>query len=193
MNEIMRTLRLPAFIYFLIVAIAIGNWMIDPDAAAKWIFVMVLFPVVVLSANFSSYKGSCTIQDREKLNRTLSLAGSILVVALSLKMVEITQLLSEQQIDWLMVYIIGGFFIFFGNNIPKAMIPLNAKHCSPAQYQSLQRFIGWGFVLIGIAYIGIHFILPMETAENFGRIILWTGLAILIIRTFIARHRSISR
>jgi len=183
MTQTLRQLLLPAIVYLFIVIFALLNWQVQPEASSKWILVMLLFPVAVFSTNMLTRRSTCEGNESGKLNRTLAFAGSLLAFVLIFKLAETTLFMTEGQAGWIMTILVGGFFIFFGNNIPKSIVPLNAKNCSPAQYQALHRFIGWGFVLIGIANIGVHFFMPMEQADDVGRLIMWSGLAILALRS----------
>jgi hypothetical protein len=61
--------------------------------------------------------------------------------------------------------VIGAYFVFAGNAMPKRLTPLAALRCDPATAQAVQRLTGWTWVLSGLAVAGAWLALPPDLAE----------------------------
>lgn len=79
----------------------------------------------------------------------------------------------------------GLFFVWMGNAMPKALTPLSGPQCSgdPMKAQAFQRFVGWTWVLTGLAYSISWLVLPFGLAKPVAMTCLFVGMGITITAT----------
>lgn len=74
----------------------------------------------------------------------------------------------------------GIFLVFSGNAMPKMLTPLSAARCDGTKTQAFQRFFGWTWVLMGIAYTIAWLILPVEIARPVSASLVIAGILIVV-------------
>ncbi len=77
-------------------------------------------------------------------------AGAIVALAAVLAF---TDLVSEGWADRIMMVVLGGILVVYGNSFPKTLRPLSAMRCETTREQSLRRLSGWFYVLVGLTWI----------------------------------------
>ena len=60
--------------------------------------------------------------------------------------------------------ILGGYFVFTGNAMPKMLTPLSALRHDPAMAQAFRRIGGWIWVLSGFGFTIAWLALPIDLA-----------------------------
>jgi hypothetical protein len=85
----------------------------------------------------------------------------------------------------------GAFFVFTGNALPKTLTPLSARQCGEATSQALQRFMGWTWVLMGLAFSAVWLALPIDAAEPVSVAVIATGA--IAVATRIVRARAMRK
>jgi hypothetical protein len=87
----------------------------------------------------------------------------------------------------------GLFFVVTGNALPKMLTPLPALQCAAAKVQAFQRFAGWAWVLMGLAFVAIALALPMDSAKPASQLLLVGGtlaVATRLARLLLVRRRE---
>ena len=83
-----------------------------------------------------------------------------------------------------MYVLVGCYFVFQGNRLPKILSSLSDACGDPATMQTLRRRIGWTWVLAGFAFAIVWLILPENPALPIGIAIVLAGVLVpsLILR-----------
>ena len=68
-----------------------------------------------------------------------------------------------------------------GNAVPKVIGPLEGR-CSPAKWQSEQRFSGWVFTLAGLAYTTLWVFAPVAHAADASMLACAAALVLVLAR-----------
>jgi hypothetical protein len=72
-----------------------------------------------------------------------------------------------------------------GNAFPKTVFPLSPSVAGEATAQAYKRFVGWTYVLGGLAYAGVWLIAPLPlSAAMLGMAILLTAGLLPVLYTF---------
>lgn len=108
-----------------------------------------------------------------------ALVGAALLLALALGLA-MTDFLDADTESRIMMVVFGAMLVVSGNSIPKALRPRSAMRCDSTREQSVRRFMGWFFVLTGIAWIAVWLILPVDHASV---VTLVSAVAFLLILT----------
>jgi hypothetical protein len=77
-----------------------------------------------------------------------------------------------------MYVLVGCYFVFQGNRIPKMLSPLSDAHGDPATMQTLRRRIGWIWVLSGFAFAVVWLVVPERLALPIGVAIVLIGIVV---------------
>lgn len=93
-----------------------------------------------------------------------ALLGAALLIALALGLAT-TDFLNADTESRIMMVVFGAMLVVSGNSIPKALRPRSAMRCDSTREQSIRRFMGWFFVLTGIAWIAVWLTLPVDYAS----------------------------
>jgi hypothetical protein len=92
-----------------------------------------------------------------------------------------------------MMVILGVFFAFTGNAMPKTLTPLSALQCDPAKIQAFQRLAGWTWVLTGLGYSMAWLLLPIDAAQPTSLVLLVGGMLVVaaqVVRLRRSRHKA---
>ena len=170
-----------ALVALVVAALAAANGYVFPDrllAPITAVGAMAAIWLVVIWVE--RVKSGQTDSQRRMLVRSACIAGLMLVVALGAKLAHVLGLDGGMLSHRAPGVIMGFMLMAVGNMAPKAVGPLTAKRCSPAQTQSLQRSIGWTFVLAGLAFAGVWMLAPLDQANAIATTIC-AGALILVI------------
>ena len=121
-------------------------------------------------------------------------AGLILAISLGVKLA--TAIGAIENADFsrrATMVVMGAFFVFTGNAIPKTLTPLSALQCNAARVQAFQRFAGWMWVLTGLAFALVWVLLPLDVAKPVSTILLVSGILAIVsqmVRLRRTRHRE---
>lgn len=160
------------------VALAASNWYLQPERAAAWVAAVVLLACMAVALVVSTGRPT-----GEAIRRAVVFAGWLLVISLGATLVGGLDAMSRRATH----VVLGAFFVATGNAMPKTLTPLSALRCDPAKVQAFQRFVGWTWVLTGVAYSLAWLVLPLDVAKPVS--VAFLGAGMLLVATRIAHLR----
>jgi hypothetical protein len=170
--------------------LAVGNWYLQPDRAWAWASAMVVIGCmgvalfVVPRYEYVTRRGA-----GDAIRSAVVFSGLILAISLGMKLALVLGAVTDADLSRrATMVILGVFFAFTGNGMPKTLTPLAAMRCDPARVQAFQRFAGWTWVLTGLAFAGVWLLLPLGLAKPVSVIVLMSGM--LAIAAQLARLRT---
>ena len=83
----------------------------------------------------------------------------------------------------------GIWLIADGNRAPKLML-VPPSHDDSAAVQRFQRFTGWSWVLVGVVYVLLWLVLPVDQAYNASSIVLFCGFLLFAAQMFLLVRRA---
>lgn len=116
---------------------------------------------------------------RISLRNPLIGAGLFLLVTIALVAARRAELIAPDFVERGVNVMIGLFFIVIGNYMPKTIEKKNGVACRPSRVQSLQRFSGWVFVIMGLVYTGAALLLPVEQATTVMKFVMIPGVVLV--------------
>jgi hypothetical protein len=165
------------------------NWYVQPQRAWAWATTLVLLAIMMLAA-FAvrrTKSGAARGRAADSITSGIVFAGLMLASSLGLKLATALGAVSRSDLaQRLLMVILGAFFTFTGNALPKTLTPLAAK-CDGARVQAFQRLAGWTWVLTGLTFATTWLVLPVHLAQPVSLVLLLGGM--LIIVTQIVRLR----
>jgi hypothetical protein len=176
------------------IGLAVVNWYVQPAKAVAWGSATALLIVLLVVWAYATL-----ILRRPEVERTwrqagasisggVVFAGLILVCSLALKLAMSFGAVDDPDLSQRITNaIMGAFFVFTGNALPKMLTPLSSLRCDAARVQRFQRFAGWTWVLAGLGFAYVWLVLPVNVAEPVS-VLLLMG-AVLIIGTQCIRLR----
>lgn len=177
-------------------ALAAANWYVQPGRAGAPAVALLLVACMTaaLFRNPGHKDGEAARRQEEDSIRTgIAFAGSILVLSLGMKLVSALGGAADVELSWRAVMaIIGAFFVFTGNALPKKLWQLSAVPENAARVQAFQRFAGWTWVLTGLAFALAWLLLPVNQAEPL-TFILIPGAVLIIGVQMIRLRRACGR
>jgi hypothetical protein len=176
-------------------ALAALNWYLAPAHARSWasalIFVACLAVVWRAVLNRVSHRG--VDQAADSIRNGIVFGVLIIIAALAARLAAAVGAHADDLSRRLPMIVLGLSFVFVGNAMPKMLTPLSALHCDPARVQALQRFAGWTWVLMGLAYAAVWALGSRNVAEPLSTAILLFGtLAVFarVLRLWQSRHNA---
>ena len=180
-------------------AMAATAWYFEPARAAGWATVLGITTAMALVAWLVS-QGVQKVAEVQGWSASLcggidSIRGAIVFGSLMMMMSLGSKLATGLGVDGaadfqdlsqrLTNVVTGLFFIWMGNAMPKALTPLSGPQCSgdPIKAQAFQRFVGWTWVLTGLAYSISWLMLPAGFAKPVALTCLFVGMGITITAT----------
>lgn len=103
-----------------------------------------------------------------KSDNPLSTVQTILLAVVVLGVAVVgatTELLAGDLAERVLMVLLGGMLVLYGNAVPKALRPLSEMRCVPATEQRLRRLTGWLLVLTGLSWAVSWIALPVDAAE----------------------------
>jgi hypothetical protein len=163
--------------------LAAGNWYLQRERAAAWAAAIVtLFVLAVVW-------GGMTVALRRSKNEaaawrgagaSIAFAGLMMVIPLGVKLaVTLGALDSADVAQRATMVVVGAFFAFTGNALPKMLTPLSAMQCDGSRTQAFQRFAGWTWTLTGLAFAIVWLALPAGVAKPLSLLLLMSGVLIV--------------
>ena len=172
------------------VALAAANWYLRPERAVAWLAALAMFGAMALALALTGRAGH---DGAKRSGADAIAAGAIfagLILAFTLGSRLAAALGAPADTDFAhraTMVILGGFFVATGNAMPKTLTPLSAKGCAPAKNQAIQRFVGWTWVLGGLAFAAAWLALPLAQAEPVSMLVLIAAMLTTIGRVFVWR------
>jgi hypothetical protein len=170
--------------------LAIWNWFVQPQRAWAWATTLVLLAVmtVVALAARRSTSGTAWHRAADSVTAGIVFAGLMLASSLGLKLATALGAMSRSDLSQRMLMVIlGAFFTFTGNALPKTLTPLAAK-CDGARVQAFQRFAGWTWVLTGLTFATSWLVLPIDLAQPVSVVLLFGGMLIIVTQLIRVRR-----
>jgi hypothetical protein len=181
--------RLAAALLALSTLLAIWNWYVQPQHAAVWAITLTTLAIMMLAALAArrSTSGASSRRAADGIMVGIVFAGLMLASSLGLKLAAALGATGRSDLaQRMLMVILGAFFTFTGNALPKTLTPLAAK-CDGARVQAFQRLAGWTWVLTGLTFGTAWLVLPVRLAQPVSLVLLLGGM--LVIATQIARLR----
>jgi hypothetical protein len=181
--------RLAAALLALSTLLAIWNWYVQPQHAAVWAITLTTLAIMMLAALAArrSTSGASSRRAADSIMVGIVFAGLMLASSLGLKLATALGATGRSDLaQRMLMVILGAFFTFTGNALPKTLTPLAAK-CDGARVQAFQRLAGWTWVLTGLTFGTAWLVLPVRLAQPVSLVLLLGGM--LVIATQIVRLR----
>jgi hypothetical protein len=169
--------------------LAVWNWYVQPQRAWAWTLTLALVAIMMLAALTvrRSNSGASSRRTADSITAGIVFAGLMLVSSLGLKLATALGATGRSDLaQRALMVILGAFFTFTGNALPKTLTPLAAK-CDGARVQAFQRLAGWTWALTGLTFAMVWLVLPVSLAQPVSLVLLLGGM--LIIVTQIVRLR----
>jgi uncharacterized membrane protein len=166
-------------------ALAAGNWYLRPERANSWAMALVFIASLALVLWTAIRRPPTAVAERhsaDSIRSGIVWATLIIAVSLSVKLVQALGAIDDPDASKrLTMVMLGAFFVFTGNAMPKMLTPLSVLRCDGAKTQAVQRFAGWTFVLTGLAFAAAWLVLPPDVAEPVSvAFIFCAGLAVMV-------------
>ncbi|MDP9193830.1 MAG: hypothetical protein M3P06_19220 [Acidobacteriota bacterium] len=171
-------------------ALAAMNWYVRPAPLGIAVSVVLLLAVMTLAYLFSLRRSDVEARRRasDEIRNAIVFAGLIMLIPLSAKLAAAFGAIDDGEVSKrVTMAILGAFFVFTGNAIPKTLTPLSSLQCDGARMQAFQRISGWTWVLTGLAYALAWLTLPLDLAKPVSVALMMAGM--LVIITQIVRLR----
>ncbi len=189
----LRNLRTPTtFVAVAVMAIAAVDWRLKPEQAPHWMLGMAAMAVIWLVAALVGEFGSKSESQKRYIAMSATLAGVILAVALGMAIVDVDGSNGHVLTSRLSGILSGLVLAVIGNAGPKVTEVLKPGCFSTAEGMAVKRFIGWTFVLAGLAYALLWGFAPIPMAED-ASIPLVTGSLLLALARMAWAVRRLTR
>lgn len=172
--------------------LAAWNWYVQPQRASVWTVVLVILALLMLAAlAVRRTHGVAWRRGADSIASGIVFAGLMLASSLGLKLATALGAVNRTDLSQrVLMVILGAFFAFTGNALPKTLQPLSAK-CDGARAQAFQRLAGWTWVLTGLTFAISWLVLPVSVAQPVSLVLLVGGM--LTIGAQIVRLRRTRR
>jgi hypothetical protein len=183
------------------IVLAAGDWYFQRERAAAW-----AAAIVTLFLLAGVWGGMTSVLRRSKhdaagwrgasvsTTSAVAFAGLMMVIPLGVKLaVTLGALDSADVAPHATMVVLGAFFAFTGNALPKMLTPLSAMQCDGSRRQAFQRFAGWTWTLTGLAFAIVWLVLPAGVAKPLSLVFLMSGMLIVaaqVIRLRWTQHRA---
>jgi len=163
--------------------LAAANWYLQPQRSTAWAASLLLLGglavALLVARRLTSNPARRGAAD--SIRSGVVFAGSIMAISLGAKLA--TTLGGGQGADLstrASMVVIGAFFMFTGNALPKTLTPLAALKCDPARVQAFQRLSGWIWVITGLGYAVAWLALPLDLAKPVSLALLMSGMLVIV-------------
>jgi len=176
--------RLAPVLLALSTLLAIWTWYVQPQHASAWAITLALLAIMMLAglAVRRSKSGAASRRAADSVMVGIVFAGLMLASSLGLKLATTLGATSRSDLaQRMLMVILGAFFTFTGNALPKTLTPLTAK-CDGTRVQTFQRFAGWTWVLTGLTFATAWLVLPVHLAQPVSLVLLLGGMLIIGMR-----------
>jgi hypothetical protein len=184
--------------------LAAGNWYLEPGRVRSWVTTLVTLAIMAIIQWVATRVASPVTGRRDRpdhvrrgvafIGHGIVFAALMLAVSMSLRLAAALGASDERTLSQrLTMVILGAFFVFIGNAMPKILTPLSALRCDVARASALQRLMGWTWVLTGLAFAVSWLVLRPDIAEPVSvAIILGGGLLVAtrVFRLWRTRHKE---
>ncbi len=166
------------------IALAAGNWYLQPERAMAWGTAVLLLGgmsvAFLLVSRRSSDEGALR-HAGDAIRSAIVFAGLIMAISLAAKLATTLGVVDDPDLSRRTTMVmLAAFFVFTGNALPKTLTPLSALQCNGAKTQAFQRFAGWTWVLTGLAFAIAWLVLPLDLAKPVSAVILTSGMLLVM-------------
>jgi hypothetical protein len=171
--------------------LAAWNWYVQPQRARAWAVTLAVIAIMMLIALAvqRSTSGPSSRRSAESITVGIVFAGLMLASSLGLKLATVLGATGRSDLAQRMLMIIlGAFFTFTGNALPKTLTPLTAG-CDGARVQAFHRLAGWTWVLTGLTFAIAWLVLPVYLAQPVSFTLLLGGM-LIIVTQIVRLHRT---
>lgn len=185
---------LAAAVLVLSIALAAGNWYLQPERAMAWGTAVLVLGGMSLALLFVPRRSNDEDARRhaaDAIRSAIVLAGLMMAFSLAAKLA--TTLGAFDGPDFsrrATMVILAAFFVFTGNALPKTLTPLSALQCSGAKTQAFQRFAGRTWVLTGLAFAIAWLVLPLDLAKPVSIVLLMGGMLVVMAQVLRLRRTT---
>jgi len=174
------------------------NWVLRPDRVGAWGVTVVLLSLMAIARGralrWRDGDGAAR-RTGDDIMSGIVFGGLMLAFALAAKLAGSLGVAAGADLSQRAAMIIlGAFFVFTGNALPKTLTPMAAMRCDPARTQAFQRLAGWTWVLTGLGFSLAWLVLPAGSAENVAMLVLIGGMlsiAVQVVRLRRSRHGAV--
>jgi hypothetical protein len=164
--------------------LAAANWYLEPERIRNWRAALLVLACMGLMLRVGLRHASTEAAPRraaDAIRGSIIFAALMMAVSLSVKLLQAVGAVGDSDLSQrLTMVIMGVFFMFTGNAMPKMLTPLSEMHCNGAKTQAFQRFAGWTFVLCGMSFAITWLVLPSDIAKPASvLLIVAAGLAVM--------------
>jgi hypothetical protein len=182
-----RTHAQIAPIALLVAGLAAAGFIVAPDKAVAWITCLAAMGAVwLLVAVVAAWKGEKGGTEVRYMAASAVVSGVVLAMVAGAKLAGLAGLADPVWIDRGQGVVTGLILAVIGNYVPKMIGPVTARRCSPAATQSVQRFAGWVFTLMGLTYGAVWVFAPVEAASTICLCLLAATVAVIGTRCVLA-------
>jgi hypothetical protein len=168
------------------IVLAAVNWYFQPARMGAWLSALVFLGIAALILFFWSRRSGDAAWQRgvDEIRKAIVFAGLIMLIPLSAKLAVTLGVISDADFSKrVMNAVLGAFFVFTGNAIPKTLTPLSSQ-CDPAKVQAFHRLTGWTWVLMGLAYAIAWLVLPLDLAKPVSLALLICSMLVVMTQMF---------
>lgn len=176
---------LTAALLVLCALLAATNWYLQPERAGAWASVIALLVCMAVAFLFTLRTSENEARRRagDSIRQAVVFAGLMLAIPLGARFaVELGLIHDADFSKRLTMVLVGAFFAFTGNAMPKTLTPLAQLQCDAARVQAFQRFAGWAWVLTGLGFAIAYLVLPLDLAKAVSMVILMTGMLLVAVQ-----------
>lgn len=178
-------------------ALAGWNWYLRPESALAWgstLFLFACMGVALFLARRRHEDESAPNRAGDSIRGGVVFAGLIMVSSLGLKLATALGALQDPDLARRApLVLMGAFFVFSGNAMPKMLTPLSRLRCDPARVQAFQRFTGWTWVLAGLALAVVWVVLPIDQARIATFVLMPSVILIVVSQMLRLRGRPLGQ
>jgi hypothetical protein len=181
-------------------ALAAANWYLRPERGRSWAMALLLLTCVAVLSWLALRRSSAPAVRRDVADAIqyahagIVFGTLIMVVSLGVKLAGTLGMVGDAHLPQrLTMVLLGTYFAFTGNALPKILTPLSEPQCDGASAQAVQRFTAWTFVLTGLAFAVAWLVWPPDVAEPVSLALLAGGaLAVMVraVRLKRTRHKE---
>lgn len=159
--------------------LAAANWVLEPGRAVAWALALLLFGVMTAAMFLVRRRSGNAGRARDSIDGGLMFAALIMVISLGMKLAVTLGLVHDAEFPGRATNVILGVLLLsMGNDMPKQLVPLSARHCSGAQAHAMRRFAGWTWVIAGSGYAIAWLALPLEVAKPLSLVLVVSAMLV---------------
>ena len=182
---------LASVLLVLSIVLAAANWVLQPARAGGWAATLAFLGCMTVALLFAHRRSGNEAQRRagDSIRDAIVFAGLMLAIPLSAALAVRLGVIHDTDLSKRMTMVlVGAFFAFTGNAMPKTLTPLSALQCDASRVQAFQRFAGWTWVLTGLGFAIAYLVLPLDLAKPVSTVLLMTGMLLVAVQLFRLRR-----